>query len=108
MNYYIGADLGTSAMKLLLVDGEGTLIRKVSEEYEVHYPQNGWSEQNPQDWWSAFVSGAKRLVSGCDARQIKGIGLGGQMHGLVTLDADDAIIRPAILWNDGRTDKETA
>lgn len=107
MKYYIGADLGTSAMKLLLVDEVGRIVNTVSETYEAHYPYPGWSEQNPSDWWEAFVSGVRRLVAETDVTQIKGIGVGGQMHGLVALDKQDAVIRPAILWNDGRTDKET-
>ncbi len=108
MKYYIGADLGTSAMKLLLVDEEGRIVNSVSETYEAHYPRPGWSEQSPADWWKAFVTGVRKLIVDVDASQIKGIGVGGQMHGLVVLDAQDAVIRPAILWNDGRTDKETA
>lgn len=72
------------------------------------YPNPGWSEQNLKDWWQALCTGIKELVLDVDSSQIKGIGTGGQMHGLVALDKDDVVIRPAILWNDGRTDKETA
>ena len=107
MKYYIGADLGTSSLKFLLVDADGTIVREVSREYDVYFPNPGWSEQNPQDWWNAFISGVKELTCGIDASDICGIGVGGQMHGLVALDSDDNVIRPAILWNDGRTDKET-
>lgn len=108
MKYFIGADLGTSALKLLLVDSKGNIVNEVSRSYDVCFPEPGWSEQKPEDWWSAFVSGIKELISGIDTSHIKGIGTGGQMHGLVVLDKDDNVIRPAILWNDGRTDKETA
>jgi xylulokinase len=108
MKYYIGADLGTSALKLLLVDSCGEIVKTVTRTYPVQYPQPAWSEQNPEDWWSAFVLGVKELTNEIDCSQIKGIGVGGQMHGLVVLDKDDNVIRPAILWNDGRTDKETA
>lgn len=108
MQYFIGADLGTSALKLLLVDNLGGIVKTVSREYPVYYPSPGWSEQNPDDWWQAFLSGVKELTADVDVSQIKGIGVGGQMHGLVVLDKDDKVIRPAILWNDGRTDKETA
>lgn len=108
MNYYIGADLGTSALKLLLVDSCGKIVKTATRSYPVQYPQPTWSEQNPEDWWNAFLSGVKELTNEIDTSQIKGIGVGGQMHGLVALDKDDNIIRPAILWNDGRTDKETA
>ena len=108
MKYYIGADLGTSALKLLLVDEQGAIQNIVSRSYPVSYPQPGWSEQEPTDWWDAFVSGVQELTAHIDPGQVCGIGVGGQMHGLVVLDDQDRVIRPAILWNDGRTDKETA
>lgn len=107
MNYYIGADLGTSALKLLLTDKNGKIINSISKKYPIYYPNPGWSEQAPDDWWDTFVSGVCELTSTIDKKSIKGIGLGGQMHGLVMLDKDDKVIRPAILWNDGRTGKET-
>ena len=104
--YYIGIDLGTSAVKLLLVDGSGAIVNSVSEEYPLYFPRPGWSEQKPEDWWNAVVKGLAALTAGFDAAQVAGIGVGGQMHGLVALDADDNVIRPAILWNDGRTEKQ--
>ena len=107
MNYYIGVDLGTSALKLLLTDESGNVIKSVSRSYDVAYPKPGWSEQNPEDWWEAVCSGIKELVVDIDATGIKGIAVAGQMHGLVVLDEDDRVIRPAILWNDGRTGEET-
>ena len=107
MYYYIGADLGTSSLKLLLVKNDGTIVNTVIEEYSVYYPNPSWSEQNPVDWWEAFKSGVKKLISGIERNKIKAIGVCGQMHGLVALDKDDNVIRPAILWNDGRCDKET-
>lgn len=107
MSYYIGADLGTSSLKLLLVDGNGVVKKEVSRDYPVIFPQPGWSEQDPENWWNAFVSGVKELLNGVDAVNVRGIGVAGQMHGLVVLDDADRVIRPAILWNDGRTDKET-
>lgn len=107
MKYYIGADLGTSALKLLLVDEQGQILNMVSQNYSVIYPQPGWSEQEPSVWWEAFVSGVKDLTAQIDPGKVCGIGAGGQMHGLVALDDRDQVIRPAILWNDGRTDKET-
>lgn len=107
VKYYIGADLGTSALKLLLVDDMGAIKRTVTREYEVSFPRPGWSEQAPEVWWEAFLSGAKELLLGIDRALVAGIGAGGQMHGLVILDKEDRVIRPAILWNDGRTDKET-
>ncbi|MBR5473362.1 MAG: xylulokinase [Clostridia bacterium] len=107
MKYYIGADLGTSALKLLLVDVDGKIIKTISQSYSVQFPNPGWSEQNPQDWWDAFLVGTRELISGINPDDICGIGAGGQMHGLVVLDKDDNVIRPAILWNDGRTNKQT-
>ncbi len=104
---YIGIDLGTSAVKLLLVDASGRILASVSEEYPLSFPQPGWSEQEPADWWDAVCRGLRRLLDGQDASLVAGVGVGGQMHGLVTLDENDAVIRPAILWNDGRTAEET-
>lgn len=107
MKYYIGADLGTSALKLLLVDAEKNIIKTVSKSYDVIYPNPGWSEQKPEDWWDAFTEGVKELIDGIDKSLICAVAAAGQMHGLVILDSDDNVIRPAILWNDGRTNKET-
>ena len=104
--YYIGIDLGTSAVKLLLMDGTGKIESVVSKEYPLSFPEPGWSEQNPEDWFSQSMAGLKELTAGIDKSQIGGISFGGQMHGLVVLDKDDKVIRPAILWNDGRTYKE--
>ena len=105
-SYYIGVDLGTSAVKLLLVDGEGAILNTVTREYPLIFPQPGWSEQDPAEWWRACTEGIKALLEGFDATKVAGIGCGGQMHGLVVLDEGDEIIRPAILWNDGRTGEE--
>ena len=105
---YIGIDLGTSAVKLLLVTEDGRILRSVSKEYPLSFPQPGWSEQDPADWWDGVCSGMRELLCGFDASRVAGIGVGGQMHGLVALDKQDAVIRPAILWNDGRTAEETA
>lgn len=104
---YIGVDLGTSAVKLLLMSGDGTIENVVSKEYPLFFPHPGWSEQKPEDWWDAVVEGIRELVEGFDKSQVAGISFGGQMHGLVILDENDNVIRPAILWNDGRTGKET-
>ena len=105
--YYIGIDLGTSAVKLLLMQEDGTVKNIVSKEYPIYFPNPGWSEQNPCDWWKMTIEGIKELTDGFDKDSIKGISFGGQMHGLVILDKDDNVIRPAILWNDGRPEKET-
>ncbi|MBE5875802.1 MAG: xylulokinase [Lachnospiraceae bacterium] len=105
--YYIGVDLGTSAVKLLLMEGNGKIANVVSKEYPLYFPNPGWSEQKPEDWWKAVMEGLKELTDGFDKSQVAGISFGGQMHGLVILDKDDNVIRPALLWNDGRTFEET-
>lgn len=105
--YTIGIDLGTSTMKLLLVEETGEILNSAVEEYPLLFPHPGWSEQEPKEWWGALLSGVTDLLTGFDAKKVAGIGVGGQMHGLVTLDVHDNVIRPAILWNDGRTAEET-
>ena len=104
---YIGIDLGTSAVKLLLMNADGKIEKIASREYGLSFPHPGWSEQNPYDWYEQSVDGLKELLSECDKKEVAGISFGGQMHGLVTLDEKDEVIRPAILWNDGRTSEET-
>ena len=104
---YIGIDLGTSAVKLLLMDSEGKIVNIVSREYPLYFPHPGWSEQKPEDWYAQTMDGIKELIAGVDKSQVAGISFGGQMHGLVILDKDDNVIRAAILWNDGRTTEET-
>ncbi len=106
MAYYIGIDLGTSAVKMLMIDENGEFKKSVSKEYPLYFPNDGWSEQNPEDWWNAVADGLKELTADCDKSQIGGISFGGQMHGLVMLDENDSVIRPAILWNDGRSAKQ--
>ncbi len=104
---YIGVDLGTSAVKLLLMNENGGIEKIVSKEYPLEFPYPGWSQQNPEDWWKQTVEGLKELTASAEKDKIAGISFGGQMHGLVVLDKYDNVIRPAILWNDGRTTKET-
>lgn len=104
---YVGIDLGTSAVKLLLMDSNGQIKKVVSRSYNLSFPHTGWSEQNPYDWFDQSIDGLKELLDGSNIDLVAGISFGGQMHGLVTLDDADNVIRPAILWNDGRTTKET-
>ena len=104
---YIGVDLGTSAVKLLLMDSDGKIQNIVSKEYPLYFPNPGWSEQRPEDWYDQTMEGIKELLQEADKSKVAGISFGGQMHGLVILDKEDRVIRPAILWNDGRTGKET-
>lgn len=99
--FYIGLDLGTSGLKGLLVDGKGKIVKKACSEYAVSYPRDGWAEQNPADWLEAALRVIKELSAGIE-NEVAGLSAGGQMHGLVMLDSDDKVIRPAILWNDGR------
>lgn len=103
---YIGIDLGTSSVKTLLLDGKN-VVKTITKEYPLYFPQEGWSEQNPKDWFEKTIEGMKELLDGQERNKIAGISFGGQMHGLVILDRDDAVIRPAILWNDGRSKEET-
>lgn len=103
---YIGIDLGTSAVKLLLMDSQGKIQNIVSREYPIYFPNPGWSEQKPEDWYEQTMIGIEELLKDADKSQVAGISFGGQMHGLVILDAQDNVIRPALLWNDGRTYEE--
>lgn len=105
MPYLLGIDVGTSGTKTIIVDQRGKLIARATVEYPVYSPQPGWSEQDPQDWWQATVESIRQVLtqSGISADRIAGIGLSGQMHGSVFLDANGEVIRRALLWNDQRT-----
>ena len=92
---FVGVDLGTSAVKLLLMDENGKIKNIVSKEYPLYFPHPGWSEQKPEDWFAQSMEGLKELLEGFDKDQVKGISFGGQMHGLVALDKE------------GRTAKQT-
>ncbi len=108
MEYLLGVDLGTSGTKTVLFDVNGQAIASETVEYPLHQPQNGWAEQAPEDWWDAARTTIRSVIeqSGVDANDIKGLGISGQMHGLVLLDADGNVLREAILWCDGRTQEE--
>ncbi len=106
MKTYIGADLGTSSIKLSLVNDKGTILNEVSKDYPL-YQQGLNSEQNPLDWWKQFNLALDELLEKQDKESLQAISFSGQMHGLVMLDKDDNVIRPCILWNDGRSEKET-
>lgn len=103
---FIGVDLGTSAVKLLLMDENGKIKKTVSREYPLYFPHPGWSEQKPEDWYIQSMDGLKELLRDEKKEEVAGISFGGQMHGLVLLDENDEVIRPALLWNDGRTYEE--
>lgn len=103
----IGLDIGTSACKALLVDEGGSILARALESYPLSTPKPGWSEQDPEDWWLAVKRSIQRLVSQAShVGEIVGIGLSGQMHGLVALDEKAQVIRPCILWNDQRNEKQ--
>lgn len=106
MNYLIGVDLGTSGTKTVLFDEAGNVIASKTIEYPMYQPQNGWAEQNPLDWYNAAVETIKYVSSKVDPSDIKGLGISGQMHGLVMLDERGDVIRPSIIWCDQRTGKE--
>lgn len=105
---YIGIDLGTSSAKFLLTSENGQILNTVTEKYPLYFPNPGWCEQNPDDWWKACLKGIPRLLNGSSAGDVRGIGIAGQMHGLVALDKNSQVIRPAILWNDGRSGQEVS
>lgn len=104
--YFIGIDLGTTSVKVIAMDHSGNIIKSINREYPIFFPRPLWSEQNPEDWWRETIDGLKELLDRIDPKQVKSIGLAGQMHGLVMLDKNDEVIRPAILWNDQRTQKQ--
>lgn len=105
---YLGLDIGTSGVKAILIDERQRIIASATASLKVSRPEPGWSEQNPEDWWKATlkaVAGLKRARSKA-LSAVKAIGLSGQMHGATLLDARDHVLRPAILWNDGRSAKQ--
>ena len=107
MNSYVGIDVGTSSIKFLLVTDKGEILATHLEAHPISYPKPGWSEQDPNDWLNSVKKGVSVLLKGQQRNAVKGISFGGQMHGLVALDKYDQVIRPCILWNDGRTEKQT-
>ncbi len=108
MAYLLGIDIGTSGTKTVLFDEAGSTVASALEEYPLYQPNIGWAEQDPEDWWQATVGGIRRVLakSGIKASDISGIGLSGQMHGLVLLDADNKVLRRSIIWCDQRTTAE--
>lgn len=110
MSYLIGIDLGTSGTKTVLFDTNGHTVASATVEYSLIQPQNGWAEQRPQDWWNAAAETIRTVIaqSGVHPNEIAGVGLSGQMHGLVMLDAQNKVLRNAIIWCDQRTGTECA
>ena len=99
---YLGIDIGTSSVKAVIVDDKDTVVEQASAALNVSRPNPGWSEQNPGDWWTATCAAVKALPAR-ERKAVKAVGLSGQMHGATLLDANDKPLRPAILWNDGRS-----
>src|SRR5690554_3462620 len=105
MNFLLGIDIGTSGTKTVLFDEKGSTVASALSEYHMYQPHIGWAEQNPEDWWEAVVNTISQVVesSGIKPSDIKGIGLSGQMHGMVLLDKSGQVLRPSIIWCDQRT-----
>ncbi len=108
MKYLLGIDLGTSGTKTVLFDKKGKKIASSTVEYELIQPKNGWAEQNPADWWNAAVTTIREVTKDIDVKNIAGLGISGQMHGLVMVDNNGEVIRNSIIWCDGRTTDECA
>jgi xylulokinase len=102
---FIGVDVGTTGVKTIAMSPQGEVIAKAAAGYPLSTPRPGWSEQDPEDWWRA-TQGTLEAVAAAGVGEVRGIGLSGQMHGLVCLDVHDRVLRPAILWNDQRTAAE--
>jgi len=105
MTYLVGIDIGTTGTKTLLIDEGGRIIESTTVEYPMATPRPQWAEQDPEDWWRATILSTRQVLreSGIDPAEISGIGLTGQMHGMVMLDAEGNVLRPCIMWNDQRT-----
>jgi len=110
MAYYLGIDIGTSGTKALVMDARAKVLATATGEHAISAPRPGWSEQDPADWWQATVRAVRQAIAkaGVDGRQVAGIGLSGQMHGLVILERGGKVLRPSIIWNDQRTAREAA
>ncbi len=110
MSAFLGIDIGTSGTKTLVIDEQGTILATATAEYPLHHPRPLWCEQDPEDWWQATLKTVRAVMKRArlKAADVKAIGLSGQMHGSVFLDAKDRVIRRAILWNDQRTAEQCA
>ena len=108
MSVFLGIDIGTSGTKTLAINEAGKILAEASSSYPLYHPRPLWSEQDPEDWWKATVKTVRAVIrkAGLKPDDVKSIGLSGQMHGSVFLDANDQVVRPALLWNDQRTAAE--
>ena len=107
MNYYVGIDLGTSSVKTLLLNSDGEVVSSVTKEYPLYFPHSGWSEQMPEDWYNQTIDALSELLEGKEKENVRSFSFSGQMHGLVMLNENDEVIRPALLWNDSRSQPQT-
>ncbi len=107
MKYYVGIDLGTSSVKVLLLNSEGEVLRDVTKAYPISFPEKGYSEQDPEHWYEKTIDALSELFLDEEKKDVVAFSFSGQMHGLVILDEDGNVIRPAILWNDSRSQKQT-
>ena len=105
-SHLIGIDVGTSSTKAVLIDASGEVVETIVPEYEFQTPRPSWAESNPADWWDAAVTAIRALLTKVDPASIVGVGLTGQMHGMVALDGKGDVLRPCIMWNDQRTGKQ--
>jgi xylulokinase len=110
MTYLLGLDVGTTGAKAVLINVEGKVVASATEEYPMYTPRPLWAEQNPEDWWQATQQCFRRVLSQAQAKpeEVRGVGLTGQMHGLVLLDQAGNVLRPCIMWNDQRTAPQCA
>ena len=108
MSVLLGVDIGTSGTKTIAMRDDGVILARDTVEYPLSTPKPGWSEQLPEDWWQATIQSIRAVLQkgGISPSDVKGIGLSGQMHGSVFLDKSNNVIRPALLWNDQRTQAE--
>ena len=108
MSYVIGVDCGTSGTKTVLFDGKGSVVASETIEYPMYQPKNGYAEQEPSDWANAMVNTIKSVMARSRVKKedVKGIGISGQMHGLVLLDNENNVLRRSIIWCDQRTAHE--
>src|SRR5579884_655616 len=107
-SYLLGIDVGTTGVKALLVDEAGSVVTSATSDYPMYTPRPLWAEQNPRDWWRATTTAIRQVLRSVDPKRVVGVGLTGQMHGLVALDANDNVLRPCIMWNDQRTGAQCA
>ena len=106
MSHLMGIDVGTTGVKVLIIDENGKVCASSVEEYPLSTPHPNWAEQNPEDWWDATIKAIRNVLEKSGGASVEGIGLSGQMHGAVFIDRDGKVLRPCIMWCDQRTAKQ--